>query len=110
VLVAVRHHGAAPVPPAPPDDVHRRREERIGAAHDRPDVEVVLPVLDRDVERVPPCIQVGHDRIHAPVAVAVDHVARVTVLEKLGVESGVGRGLPLPRADADAHAHILHRG
>ena len=53
------------------------------------DVEVVLPVLDRDVERVAARVEVGDDRLVAPVAVAVDDVAAVAVREQLGVEARV---------------------
>ena len=53
VLVAVGDHRAALVPAATADDVHGVGDERVGAAHDRADVHVVLPVLDGDVERVP---------------------------------------------------------
>ena len=62
VLVAVGDHRAAPVPAPPPDDVHLGGEERVGGAHDRADVEVVLPVLDGDVERVAAGVEVGARR------------------------------------------------
>ena len=103
VLVAVGDHRAALVPATAADDVHGVGGERVGAAHDRPDVHVVLPVLDGDVERVPVLVEVGDDRVHAPVPVAVDDVAGVAVLEQLGIVVRVGRPLGLaagPRADA----------
>ena len=53
------------------------RAEGVGVAHHRADVEVVAPVLDRDVERVPAAVEVGDDRLHPPVPVAVDDVAAV---------------------------------
>src|SRR5690606_12869283 len=46
-------------------------------------------VLDRDVERVPPLVEVGDDGLDVPVAVAVDHVAAVAPGEQLRVEAGV---------------------
>ena len=85
VLVAVGDHRPAPVPAPVADDVHLGGEERVGGAHDRADVEVVLPVLDRDVEVVPAGVEVGHDRLQGPVAVAVDHVAPVALGEQPGV-------------------------
>ena len=85
VLVAVGHHRAAPVPPPVADDVHLGGQEGVGAAHDRADVEVVLPVLDRDVEVVATGVEVGDDRLHRPVAVAVDDVAPVALGEQLRV-------------------------
>ena len=83
VLVAVGHHRAAPVPAPVADDVHLAGEERVGRAHDRADVEVVLPVLDRDVEVVAAGVEVGDDRLQRPVAVAVHHVAPVALGEQL---------------------------
>ena len=62
-----------------------RGQERVGRAHDRADVEVVLPVLDGDVEVVAPGVEVGDDRLHRPVAVAVDHVAPVSVRQQVRV-------------------------
>ncbi len=53
VLVTIGDHGAPPVPLALTDDVHLGGEERVGVAYHRADVEVVLPVLDRDMEVVP---------------------------------------------------------
>ena len=82
MLVAVGHHRAAPVPAPVADDVHLAGEERVGGADDRADVEVVLPVLDGDVEVVPPGVEVGDDRLHRPVAVAVHDVAPVALGEQ----------------------------
>ena len=89
VLVAVGDHGAAAVPPAAADDVHLGGEERVGAAHDRADVHVVLPVLDRDVEAVAAAVELGDDGVHRPVAELVDDVPRVAVGEQLPVVAGV---------------------
>jgi hypothetical protein len=69
--------------------VHRRREEGVGVAHDRADVQVVAPVLDGDVERVPAGVEVGDDGVHPPVAVAVHHIAPVAQRQELGVETGI---------------------
>src|SRR5690606_35099569 len=91
VQVAVGDHRAAPVPAPPPDHVHTGDVERVGGAHDRPDVEVAAPVLDRDVQRVAPGVEVGDDRLDGPVAVAVGDVAVVAVREQLGVEALVVR-------------------
>ena len=62
-----------------------RGQERVGGPHHGADVEVVLPVLDRDVERVPARVQVGHDRGDPPVPVAVDDVAGVALGQQLRV-------------------------
>ena len=48
VLVAVRDHRPAPVPPSPAHDDDLRRVECVGRADDGADVGVVLPVLDGD--------------------------------------------------------------
>ena len=110
VLVAVGDHGTAAVPAALADDVHLGGGEGVGGAHDRADVEVVLPVLDRDVEGVAAGVEVGDDRLEPPVAVAVDDVAAVAVLEQLGVVALVGRPLPLPRPDADGQLRLVGIG
>ena len=91
VLVAVRHHRAAAVPAAPADDVHGSGAEGVGVAHHRADVEVVLPVLHRHVERMAARVQVLHDGLVAPVAIAVDDVAAVTGGQQFGIEAGILR-------------------
>ncbi len=81
---------------------HRRRptmctvpaRNAFRAAHDRPDVQVVLPVLDRHVEPVPTGVELGDDRVHRPVAEPVDDVA--------GCPGG--RGAPGPAAGRPATA------
>jgi Thioesterase-like superfamily len=103
VLVAVGDHGAAAVPAAAADDVNLRREERVRVAHDRADVEVVLPVLDRDVERVAAGVEVGDDRVPPPVAVAVNDVAAVTGGEQRRIQPGVVR----PRLGVGADAYLM---
>src|SRR5918994_107904 len=107
VLVEVGHHRPPPVPPPATHDVHAGREEGVGVAHDGADVEVVTPVLDCHVERVPVGVEVGHDGVDAPVAVAVDHVAPVAGRQQLRIEAGVvgprlGMGAPSPPAGVRA--------
>ena len=108
VLVLLGDHRAPPVPAALADDVHLGGEERVRGAHDRADVAVVLPVLDGDVERMPAPVEVGDDRLHPPVAVAVDDVAPVAGGQELGIEPVVvGPGL---RVRPDAGLGRLRRG
>src|SRR5699024_6966416 len=104
VLVPVGDHRTAAVPPPPADDVHLLGGERVRRAHHRADVEVSPPVLDRHVERVPPGVQVGDDRLQAPVPVLVDDVAPVAGGEQLGVEPVVvGPGLRATGPGPDPH-------
>ena len=107
VLVAVGHHRPAAVPAAPADDVHLAREEGVGGADDGADVEVVVEVLDGDVERVPPRVEVVDDRLEAPVAVPVNDIPPVAVLEQLGIQPVVVG--PRPRVRTDAHRHWCRR-
>src|SRR6476661_190611 len=114
VLVAVGHHRPAAVPPALADDVEGLGVEGVRRADDRADVEVVAPVLDRDVEVVPVGVEVGHDRVVPPVAVGVDDVAPVAVAQQLRVPVVTTRPLADPRPDPDlldpdvlAHAPTL---
>src|SRR4029077_10349728 len=71
-LVAVGHHGATPVPASTADDVHGVDGEGVGSPHDCADVRVVAEVLDRHMERVPPFVYVGDDRVARPVPVGVN--------------------------------------
>ena len=48
-LIAVGHHGSAPVPAPTADDVDGVDGEGVGGAHDRADVGIVAEVLDRHV-------------------------------------------------------------
>ncbi len=89
VLIPIGHHCPTPVPAAPADYVHRRHVERVGSAHHRTDVEVVLEVLDRHVHRVPRAVQLGHDCLTSPVAEPVLHVARVPLGQQLRVKPRV---------------------
>jgi membrane-associated protein len=108
MLIAVGHHRTAPIPLAVAHDVHFFSEKRIGSAHDRPDVEVVLPVFDRDVKVVPPVVEVGDHRLASPVAIAVDDVAPVALSEQGGVETYVVRPLADPRPDANLKLVLGH--
>ena len=89
VLVAIGHHRPATVPPSLPDDVHLGRQEGVRRPHDAADVEVVLPVLDRNMEAMAMGVEVSDDRVPPPVAIAVDDVAPIAGSQKLGVQPGV---------------------
>jgi trk/ktr system potassium uptake protein len=108
VLVAVGHHGATPVPSPSTDDVHLGGQERIGVAHNRPDVEIVLPVLDGDVKRMSAAVEVGDDRPPRPVSIAVDDVAPIAGGQELGIEPRVVRPRPRVRTHPDVAFLIGH--
>ena len=99
---------AAPVPATTAHDVHPSHPEGVRVAHDGADVEVVLPVLDRHLEREAVTVEVRHDGLDGPVAVAVRHVATVTLREQLRVEVvALGPGARV-RADADLGRIVSH--
>ena len=85
VLIAVSHHGAPPIPPAPTDDDHFGGQEGVRRAHDGADVQIVTPVLDRDRELVATAIEVRDDGLNSPISIAVDDVAAITLGEQLGI-------------------------
>ncbi len=91
----------ATIPPPSTNDVYLFGEKGVGRPHYGPDVEVVLPVLNRDVEVVPLGIKVGHDRLVLPVAILVHHIAAVTIPQQVRVPVLAHRPLALPRPDAD---------
>jgi putative membrane protein len=89
MLVALGHHGTAAVPAAVADDVDLGGEEGVGGADDGADVHVVLEVLDGHMEGMAPRIEVGDDRLHRPIAVAIDDVARIALGQQLRIEPRV---------------------
>ena len=91
--VAVGHHRATAVPATPADDVHAGHVERVGGPHHRADVEVVLPVLDGDPERMPCAVEVGDDRSRAASTDSDRHVAAVAG----------ARAAPDPAASSSGH-------
>ena len=96
VLITVGDHGAPAVPASPAHDVHRVDGERIRGANDRPDVGVVTEVLDRDVQRMSPGIDIGDDRLARPIAVGVNDVA-VSPSRNSSGRTGDRRAAPPPR-------------
>jgi hypothetical protein len=61
----------------------------------------MLPVLDGDVEAVPSPVEVGDDRVPAPIAIRVDDVAPVTFGEQIWIKARIIRPRLWMRADAD---------
>jgi hypothetical protein len=103
-LITIGHHRASAIPSSASDDVDLRRHECIGVTDDRTDVHVVLPVLDCDVKRVPPGIEIRDDRLAAPVPVAVGDVAAVTFSKKRGVHPWIVG----PRLRMRPDAYLVH--
>jgi hypothetical protein len=91
VEVAVGDHGASPVPAATADDVYATNVERVGRTHHRANVEVVFPVLDRNLQDMAPGLKIGNDGTDGPVAIAIENIAPVTLFEELGVKPWVVR-------------------
>lgn len=112
VEVAIGHHCSAPIPPAPSDDMDGMGREGICRTYHRSDVEVVVEILDRDVKLVTTGPQIRHDRVHTPIAVAINHIAAIALREQLWVPL-VPRGPRLRmRANADrflvsSHAEVV---
>ena len=101
VQVAIGDHRPASIPPSSTQDVHPGHVERIGGAHHRTDVEVVLPVLDGDVQWPTAGVKLGDDRLDTPVPVPINDIASVAVFQQVRVESGILR--PRSRSRADPH-------
>lgn len=87
--VAVGDHRTATIPAATPDDVHPGDIEGIGRTDDRANVEVMLPVLDGDVESMTGVVQIGHDRVEMPIAIAIHDIASVPGCEQLGIKARI---------------------
>ena len=85
VLVTVSHHRTTSVPTTPSNDVHFLGKEGIRSADYRPDIEIVLEVLNRDVKWIPLRIKVGDDRFELPISVLIDHIPAITVAQEFGI-------------------------
>ena len=85
VLVTVSDHGATAIPALFTNDVHRGGQECVRIAHHGADVEVVLPILDRDVKPMAPSVEIGHDRLARPVAIGVNNVAAIAIAKQFGI-------------------------
>ena len=81
VLVLIGNHRSTTIPTTTPDNVDLSREERVRCPHDGADVEIVLEVLDGDMERMPPSVEVLDYRLESPVAVSIDHVPPIAVTQ-----------------------------
>jgi len=79
MLVAMSRHCSASIPATLADDMHSGRKKGVCVAYDCADVEVVFPILDRNVEAVASTVEVFDDRIDAPVAELVGDVSIVAV-------------------------------
>ena len=101
VQVAIGDHRTASIPPSSAQDVHPGHVERIGGAHHRTDVEVVLPVLDGDVQWTTTGVKFGDDRLDAPVAIPINDIAPVTVLQQVWVQPCIL--WPRTRSRTDPH-------
>jgi len=104
VQVLVGDHCAALVPVSLTDDVHTSDVERVRSAHDCTDVQVMLPVLDRDLQRIPMRIEVRADCLPGPLPVLVNDVAPIAICQQLGVELVTCR--PWLRMRPDANLRI----
>ena len=87
--------------------MHLGRKKGVGCPHDRADVAVVFPVLDRNVERVSFGVELGNDCVATPIAEAVLDVSAVSGSQEIRVEPGVvgpGEDGPLGPAGGGAAA------
>jgi hypothetical protein len=52
MLISIGHHGPAAIPSPAPHDVDGVSEKRVRCANNGPNVQIVLPVLNRHVKQV----------------------------------------------------------
>ena len=105
VLIPIRHHGAASIPLSLPDDVHGTGQEGVRIAYHGADVEIVLPILNRYVEWMATSIEIRHDRLMLPVAIAIDHIPSITGGKKGLIELIAAR--PWERVGTDAYFMLV---
>lgn len=85
--VLIGDHRATTVPPTFAHDVHPGCVECIRGSDDGADVQIMLPILDRHMERVSTRIEIGDDGRIRPVAILITDVAPISVLEEFAIES-----------------------
>jgi hypothetical protein len=49
----------------------------------------VLPILDGNLQRMTPGVKVSNDGRHCPIAIPIDDIATIAVLEQLCIEPAV---------------------
>ena len=81
--------------------MHFLRQKGVRGAHHGTDIQIVLPVLDRDMKIMAARIKVGDNRLHAPVTVLIHHIAAVALAQKLFIPMLALGPLTLPGADAN---------
>ena len=101
MLIPVGHHRTASVPAFLTNNVHFLRQKGVRGAHHGTDIQIVLPVLDRDVKIMAARVKVGDNRLHAPVTVLIHHIAAVALAQKLFIPMLTLGPLALPRTDAN---------
>ena len=106
VLVPIGHHRPPPVPATSTYNVYRIHRERVGGAHNRANVGVVLEILNGHMQIMPTGINIGNDGLPRPVPVGVHNVAPIAFGEQRGVETRIGgqrltRMFYLPRPDTN---------
>ena len=106
--IAVGDHRSSAVPASPADDVYARDIEGVCGPHDRADVEVVFPVLDRYPQWVSPCLKIGNDGLNRPVAIAIDDIPAIAVRKELGIKPGVLRPRLGMRSDTRCPGGLRH--
>src|SRR5690625_8051837 len=85
VLIAVRDHRTAPVPAATPHNVDGLSAERVCGPHHGANIEIVVPVFNRNMKVVEPSIKFCDDRFKLRVAKLIDDVAPVPHRSQFGV-------------------------
>jgi hypothetical protein len=89
--VFVGHHCAAAIPSFLADDVNTLCIEGIGCSHDSSDVQIVLPILDRNMKRMSVSVEVSDDCLVRPIAIPITHISAITVFKKFGIKPWIIR-------------------
>ena len=88
VLVELSHQRAFAIPLMRADDMHALGLKSIGSAHHGSDIEIVGPVLHRHFEIVAAVgIEIFFDGLHSPVAISVEHIAAIALIEQSRIET-----------------------
>ena len=77
--VAIGHHCTALIPITLSNDVYGADIKCIRCTYDRSNVEIVLPILNRNLQLVSLGIEISNNRGDRPIAIVVEDIASVAI-------------------------------
>jgi hypothetical protein len=87
--VSVSDHRPSTIPTSLADNVHTFGVERVSCPNHGSDIQIVLPILDCDMERMTTHVEISDNRLVRPIAIAIADIATITMFEQFAIKSNV---------------------